>query len=81
MEIQVLWTGNNVYLSEYSMKKLFLNFQTKQQHQTSVPRPLPEGSYCCIHDSCAVCSNWISNMPNINSVQMFVITCSFNKNL
>ena len=61
-------------------KKLISNYQIQQGSITHTA-PLPEGSYCCIHDSCAMCSNWISNMPNVNSVQMFIIACSLNKNL
>lgn len=41
----------------------------------------PKDTHCCVHYSCSVSSNWISNVSDIDSVQVFVITCSFNEDL
>lgn len=40
-----------------------------------------KGTHCCVHDSCSMSPNRISNVSDIDGVQVLVITCSFNEDL
>lgn len=51
--------------------------QTKNTQTTSYAM----NTHCCVHDSCSMSSNRVSNMSNIDRVQVFVVTSSFNEDL
>lgn len=45
------------------------------------PTTVQKNTHCCVHDSCSMSSNRISNVSDIDGVQVLVITCSFNEDL